>query len=215
MLPIPPDYSDQQARQERARIVAIAQGLYLERGVGLVTLADVAFALRIPIAAVERQFPEGQPALRKLVLESHLRYIHDNLEQLRDACRNAVEALLAMRRFMQQQMSGSRSLLLPEIEALDPALWRHTQRTRLLFMRTYLRANLQQGIQEGLYRADLDVRSRVRQWLRQVDAKLLAAPTPPEAVELYYNHLSELLADITTPVGAYVVRRLQEAPPYY
>jgi AcrR family transcriptional regulator len=215
MFSIPLDYSDQQARQERARIVDTAQGLYLERGVGLVSLADVAFALRIPVVAVERQFPDGQPALLKLVLESHLRYIHDNLEQLRDTCRNAVEALLAMRRFMQQQMSGSRSLLLPEVEALAPALWRHTQRTRLLFMRKYLRDNLQQGIQEGLYHADLDVKGQVRQWLWQVDEKLLAATTPTEAVELYYNHLSELLARITTPVGAYVVRRLQEAPPYY
>jgi AcrR family transcriptional regulator len=215
MLSIPPDYSDQQARLERARIVATAEGLYLERGIRQVSLADVAFVLRIPIAAVERQFPEGQPGLLKLVLESHLRYIQESLQELSAACRNAVEALLAMRRFMQQQMSGTRSLLLPEMEALDPALWRHTQRTRLLFMRKHLRDNLHQGMYEGLYRADLEVKDQVRRWLREVDAKLLAAPTPTEAVELYYNHLSELLASITTPVGAYVVRRLQEAPPYY
>lgn len=54
------------------RLVAMAQDLLLERGIGPVSLADVALALRLPLDAVERAFPAGKPALVAAVVGHYL-----------------------------------------------------------------------------------------------------------------------------------------------
>lgn len=215
MKPVTPEVVDQQVRWERARIEAAAQALFLERGAADVALADVAFVLRMPLAAIERNFPQGKPALLRAVLGNHLAFIHQELRRQRETCGSAVEELLAMRRFLHQQMSDTRSLLFQELETQYPVLWRYGRRIRTVFMLDYLRANLHRGQHEGFYHADLDVEARVRQWLRQSDSHLRAVRTASELLETHYAQLSQLLASLTTPVGAYVARRLQEAPPYY
>lgn len=80
-----------------------------------------------------------------------------------------------------------------------PLLSRHGQFLRSTFMRCYLRANRQRRIREGLYYPGPPVTVR----------------TAAEGVETHYQQVSDFLTSITTPVGAYVVRRLPEAPPYY
>jgi len=208
-------YSLQQTRYEHPRIVAAAQALYLERGIEAVPLADIAFRLRMPVGAIEQHFPAGKPALVQAVLEKHLHYIHQNLEQLRDESSNAVEELLAMRRFLQQTMSDTRSLFFHELEAHYPTVWEYTQRIRADFTLNYLRTKMRRGMREGLYRTGLDVATLAQQWLHQTDNQLAIARTAAELVETYYAQFSQFLNTITTPGGTYAVRRLQEAPPYY
>lgn len=202
-------------RLEHARIVAAAQDAYLEHGIAAVSLAQVAFTLRLPLAKVEQYFPAGEPALLRAALAHHIGYIHQQLNELGAASSTAVEELLAMRRFLHQQMSDTRSLFFQELAVGYPLLWRYGQRLRTTFMLCYLRANMQRGICEGFYHPGLPVGERAQQWFQQLDASLRAVQTATEVVETHYRQVSNFLASITTPLGAYVVRRLQEAPPYY
>ena len=200
---------------EQARIVAAAQDAYLEHGVAAVSLEQVAFTLRLPLATVGHYFPAGKPALLRAALAHHIGYIHQQLHEQGAASSTAVEELLAMRRFLHQQMSATRSLFFQELAAAYPLLWRYGQRLRTTFMLGYLRANMQRGIREGFYHPNLPGPDRAQQWFHQLDASLRAVQTVAELVETHYQQVSDFLASITTPLGAYVVRRLQEAAPYY
>jgi AcrR family transcriptional regulator len=208
-------YSPQQTRYEYPRIITAAQALYLERGIEAVTLADIAVNLRMPVGAIERHFPAGKPALVQAVMENHLQYIHQNLLQHRDESNNAVEELLAMRRFLQQTMSDTRTLFFQELDAHYPAVWHYVQHHRTDFMRRYLHANMLRGMREGLYRPDLEVEALAQRWLHQADTQLATVRSTTELAETYYRQLSQFLASLTTPAGTYAIRRLQEAPPYY
>jgi AcrR family transcriptional regulator len=208
-------YSPQQTRYEYPRIVAAAQALYLERGIEAVSLTDIAVNLRMPVGAIERHFPAGKPTLVQAVMENHLRYIHQNLRQHRDDSSNAVEELLAMRRFLQQTMSDTRTLFFQELDTHYPAVWQYVQQHRTDFMLGYLQANMHRGMREGLYRPDLAVAALAQHWLHQADTQLATARSTTELAETYYRQLSQFLASLTTSAGAYAIRRLQEAPPYY
>jgi AcrR family transcriptional regulator len=208
-------YSPQQTRYEHPRIVAAAQALYFERGIEAVSLTDIAFSLRMPVGAIERHFPTGKPTLVQAVLEKHLQHIHQNLGQQREESSNAVEELLAMRRFLQQIMHDTRTLFFQELEVHYTTVWQYVQRNRTDFMLNHLQVNMRRGMHEGLYRTDLDVEALAQQWLRQADRQLVIARSTAELAETYYSQLSQFLASLTTPAGAYVIRRLQEAPPYY
>ncbi|MFD1872015.1 TetR/AcrR family transcriptional regulator [Hymenobacter bucti] len=208
-------YSPQQTRYEYPRIVAAAQALYFERGIEAVSLSDIAFSLRMPVGAIERHFPAGKPVLVQAVLEKHLQHIHHNLGQQREESSNAVEELLAMRRFLQQTMQDTRTLFFQELEVHYPTVWQYIQRNRTDFMLDHLQANMHRGMREGLYRTDLAVEALAQHWLQQADQQLILARSTAELAETYYGQLSRFLASLTTPAGAYVIRRLQEAPPYY
>ena len=215
MLSSPLSYSPEQTRYEQARIVAAAKGLFMQQGLAAVALADLALSLRMPLGAIERNFPAGKPALVQAVLQSHLQDIHQHLEQQRLDSTNAVEELLALRRFVQQRIGEVGVLLFQELKTQHPVSWRYFKYVQTKFMRGYLLANLRRGMQEGLYQPDLNPDTLSRQWLQQVSDLQAAAHSPAELATVRYTHLSQFLASITSPVGAYVTQRLQEAPPYY
>lgn len=208
-------YSPQQTRYEYPRIVAAAQALYLERGIEAVSLADIAVNLRMPVGAIERHFPAGKAALVQAVLTNHLQHIHHTMLQQREESSNAVEEILAMRRFLQQTMSDTRSLFFQELDVYYPVVWQDVQRSRTDFMLNHLQANMHRGMREGLYRIDLDVATLAQQWLHRADSQLASARSAAELTETYYSQISQFLASLTTLAGTYAIRRLQEAPPYY
>jgi len=208
-------YSPQQTRYEYPRIVAAAQALYLERGIEAVALADIALNLRMPVGAIERHFPAGKLQLVQAVMENRLRYIHQHLLQHRDESSNAVEELLAMRRFLQQTMADTRTLFFQELHTHYPTVWQAVQSSRTEFMLHHLQANMHRGMREGLYRPDLAVDALAQHWLHQSANQLATARSTAELAESYYHELSQFLASLTTSAGAYAIRRLQEAPPYY
>jgi AcrR family transcriptional regulator len=208
-------FATYQTTVERIRIVDAAQALLLERGVGVVELVDVAVALRIPLAAVEKQFPAGKSALVHASLEAHMHDIHSRLLTQRQECSNAVEDLLAMRRLLLQQIGDTRSLFMQELAQHYPAINRTLHYLRTTFTRDYLQDNLRRGIQEGYYRADLSVEEQAHDWLRQADTLLGEARSAAELSDAQRVHFDDFLAAIATPLGLFVARRLQEMPPYY
>lgn len=208
-------YSPEQTRFEYGRIVAAALDLFLQRGLVAVSLADVALCLRMPLGAIERHFPRGKPALVQVALQEHLREVHQQLAQQQLASSSAVEELLAMRRFMHQLIGEAGRLFFRELYRYYPRTWRHVAHARTRFTAAYLRANFRRGVQEGFYRPDLDTEALIGRWLREAAEQQDIARTTRELAEARHAHLSQLLASLTTPLGAYVARRLQEAPPYY
>ena len=215
MLYSPLSYPAEQTSYEHPRIVAAAKNLFLQRGIAAVSLTDIAFSLRMPLGAIERHFPSGKSALVQAVLENHLLTICQRFEQQQLDSTNAVEELLVMRRSTQQGISDARVLVFHELKTFYPVSWRYFRYVQARFMRQYLRANLQRGVQEGLYRPDLDPEALSQQWLQQVSDQQLVSPTPADLATARYAHLNQFLVSITTSVGNYVVQRLQEAPPYY
>lgn len=215
MLYSPLSYPAEQTSYEHPRIVAAAKNLFLQRGLAAVSLADVALTLRMPLGAIERHFPAGKATLVQAALVDHLLTTHQQFEQQHLDSTNAVEELLAMRRFTQQRIGDIGALVFHELEAYYPSSWRYFRYVRARFMRHYLQANLQRGMREGLYHPDLDPEALSRQWLQQVSDQQMAAHTPAELATARYAHLNRFLASITTSLGNYVAQRLQEAPPYY
>ncbi|WP_375437321.1 TetR/AcrR family transcriptional regulator [uncultured Hymenobacter sp.] len=213
--PIPADDATHQAYQERERLVVAARLLYLESGIEAVTKADIAAAAQLDAPAVDRYFPLGKPALVQAMVERYLPYVHQNLEQQLETCNNAVEQLLAMRTFMREEMGQVQTLFFRDLEAHYFASWQYFLRAQQDFLLAYIRTNLRLGMDQQLYRADLDVEFLAQLWLQQITSLLGPAGTGLPPVDAHYELLNRFLAGITTAGGSFVARRLQEGPPYY
>lgn len=207
----PPDYS----QQEKTRIVAAAQDLLLERGIGPVTLADVALALRLPVAELDRYFPGGKPELAAAVVARYLQQFTQRLAEHGPQSANAVEEMLRVRQTLQALPDEMRSLFMHELQIDYPTLHQQLRQARLASVLAYMRLNLQRGIAEGLYHPQLEVEQEAQQWFAQADAAVHAATSSQQLAELLTGQVTHFLERVTTPAGAFVARRLQEAAPYY
>ena len=213
MLPNALDFVAQ--AQARARMVATAQDLFLERGVALVSLAEVALALRLPVAAIERAFPLGKPALLTAAIDRYLAGFRERLAEHQQQSSSAVEEMLRVRRTLQSLPDEMRGPFLPELAASYPAHHQHLITTRLAGIVAYMQANLTRGIGEGFYRPSLDVAAEVGRWVAQSTAAVEAAPNTQVLAEVLAAQTTDFLVRVTSPAGALVARRLQEAAPYY
>lgn len=198
-----------------SRLVAVAQDLLLERGIGPVSLADVALALRMPLDAVERAFPGGKPALVAAVVAYYLTQFSQGLAQHGPLSANAVEEMLRVRQTLQALPDEMRALFMHELAADYPTLYQQLRSERLASVLQYMRLNLQRGLAEGLYQPHLVVEQEAQQWFAQADAAVQGATDSHQLADLLTTQVLHFLARVTTPAGAFVVRRLQEAAPYY
>jgi AcrR family transcriptional regulator len=207
-------HAEHQARLARPRILRAAKSLYVERGVVAVSLADIAHYLSVPESMVEQWFPSKDQLVQD-VMEAHKANIHDAFLQHKESSRNAVEEMLAVRTWVRQEMYQSQNLFLGQVEAHYPASWQQWLDFRAGFLLDHVRTNLGWGISQNLYRDNLNVDFLARLWLQQMGSLSTAAALGLDPAEAHHALVDHFLSGIVTANGAYVLRRLQEAPPFY
>lgn len=206
-----PDFS----AQEQARIVAAAQDLFMERGLAPVTLPDVALAVRLPVALLERYFPVGKDALVPAVTARYLAAFQQRLTDNQSQSSNAVEEMLRLRRSLTDVPADMRSLFLRDLQTSYPAQYQQLEAVRTASVLAYMRQNLLRGQAEALYQPDVDVEAVAYHWLQQANATLYVVADAQALADRMTANTNEFLQRVTTPAGAFLIRRLQEAAPYY
>jgi AcrR family transcriptional regulator len=164
---------------------------------------------------VERALPTGKPALVAAVVGHYLTQFSQRLAQHGPLSANAVEEMLRVRQTLQALPEEMRSLFMHELAADYPTLYQQLRTERLTIVLHYMRLNLQRGQAEGLYHPHLNVEKEAQQWFDQADAAVQAATDSYQLADLLTAQVLHFLARVTTPAGAFVTRRLQEAAPYY
>ncbi|GAB4025243.1 TetR/AcrR family transcriptional regulator [Spirosoma gilvum] len=139
----------------KERIVAEARHLFNQLGVRTVRLEDIAQELGISKKTVYQYF-ESKEELVRLMLEAQL---NENLQKA-SAIQAQVDnpivgALLIWDRLINYRRTINPNLF-RDIERHYPAVWNFFQTFRGEYITTILVSNLQHGIEQGIYRADLD-----------------------------------------------------------
>lgn len=200
--------------REQARIVEAAQALYFSHGIAEVTMPDLARYLRLPEHAVQRWFPSTE-LLVGAVMKARVAAVQAELSSYHERFTTAVEELLALRNWVSSELQVNSGPFFQQCAAHYPdthAYW-HAHMTH--FPQERLQANLEVGIRQGLYRADLVVAQELANWAEQAEALRTAGGPEADAASQHQTLANNFLARIVTPAGALVARRLQEAAPYY
>lgn len=196
----------------RSRIVATAKMLYFQHGIAEVTMADIAHHLRLPESTVYQHFPEKSPLVEAAV-DAHVQAIYEELSRHKECSRTAVEELLALRNWASEEMKLTLVPFFQQLAADYPAGEVRWQVHMAGFPMEHLRNNLRWGILQGLYQSDLDIEQSVRRWFLRTG--ILRTASGIDRADIHRVLLERFLADIVTPAGALVTRRLQEREPFY
>ena len=200
------------ASPERARIVAAALDMYLHQGMAAVEAADVARYLRLAEERVHYWFAD-KATLVAASIETHALRVYNEACQHKEQSNSAVEELLLLRNWASGEMHPRLGLFFQELATDYPASHERWQQHMQGFPVELLRTNLHWGVQQGFYHPTLEVEQAVTRWFENTHIMRAAAAT--EQADMHRTLLEQFIASIVTPAGALVVRRLQEAYPFY
>jgi len=150
----------------KERIIVQAAKLFNQFGVKAVRLEDIAQELGISKKTLYQHFRDKEE-LVQLMLESQLNEALHEANAIHTHASNAVvEALLIWDRLIRYQRTTNPNLL-RDIERHYPTPWNLFQAFRTEYINTILAANLRRGMEQALYRADLNEMVIAWLWIEQ------------------------------------------------
>lgn len=146
----------------KERIIVEARQLFSHLGVKTVRLDDIAYELGISKKTLYHYFTDKEELVR-LMLEDQLNESLHAAAAIHDQATNPIAGALQIWDRLIRYRQTVNPNLFRDIERHYPTVWALFQSFRTQYVDTILRANLHQGIEQGLYRTDLD--ESVMAWL--------------------------------------------------
>ncbi len=149
----------------RARIVAAARDLFLQRGFQGTTADEIAGQLGISKATLYKAFRSKEDILREVV-RGIMAEIQAGVEgRIDDASLGFVEKMAALLGFLAERISLFGPFLARDIQRTAPDIWREIDGFRRDKILKNFRIVLGSGRREGIFRADVDLDLLLRMFL--------------------------------------------------
>lgn len=148
----------------KERIMENALRMFRLYGIKSVTMFDISKETGVSKKTVYEHFEDKEDLVlegMKFVLNSHIEHFQD----FRQNSANAIEELIKELEYMEMMGKTVNPVMLYEIQKYHPAIWRRIEEFKKDYVLQGITENLQRGIEEGLYRNDLNMNiiSRMRQ----------------------------------------------------
>ena len=170
----------------RARIVAVAGGLFLHRGFVRVTADDISAELGISKATLYKEFRSKEEILRAVV-HGFMAEMAGGVDSLiQDGNLNFVEKLARLLALFGSRLSQLGTLFIRDIQKSAPAVWTEIEEFRRDKIITNFTAILAAGNRQGLFRGDIDIEFLMQMFLKLVEefvnpAEILRSGRSPAA----------------------------------
>ncbi|MCC7245804.1 MAG: TetR/AcrR family transcriptional regulator [Saprospiraceae bacterium] len=133
-----------------------AEELFFRYGIKSLTMDDVARELGISKKTLYA-FVENKDDLVHKVLELHLQSEREVCGTILQNAENAIEEMFLVMESNAQQMSHMRTNIVYDLQKYHRSAWEMVEGYMKGFLYGVVKANLERGITEGLYRRDFDV----------------------------------------------------------
>jgi len=132
------------------------EDLFLRYGIKSLTMDDVARELGISKKTLY-QFVESKDDLVMQVVQRHIEEEKDLSNCWQRDAENAIAEIFATIKNSQKDLVRIKSNILFDLQKYHRDAWEYMQNYQRGYMHQIVRANLERGIQEGLYRSDFNV----------------------------------------------------------
>ncbi|MEM6262344.1 MAG: TetR/AcrR family transcriptional regulator [Bacteroidota bacterium] len=172
----------------RTRILQHASELFMKVGVRSVTLDEIARGLGISKKTIYQYFT-NKAEIVYATMESHLHVEKQDILEIEQQSTNALDEIVQIMHWLVKATNGVNPTLIYEIQKYYPEAWDLMETHKCKFVLESLRSNLQRGIEEGFYRADIDVEVLCRLRIAQIDLLFDEKHFPREQFNFMQVHL--------------------------
>ncbi len=140
----------------RKRILNSSKDLFQKFGIRSITMDDIAHHLGISKKTIYQHFSDKDDIVT-LAIRHYAVSQKNELLQLKEISKDAVELLIAVSRYVQKDISHNTSALLFDVQKYHPKAWNIITEFKQGFLADFVQDVLREGIEQGLFRDDIDV----------------------------------------------------------
>lgn len=147
---------------ELTRIFNAAEMLFQKYGIRSVTMADLAQELGMSKKTLYLHIQNKDDLIEKALLRT-IEEDKAHIDSAKQGAANALDELMLMNIEMQKKIQQINPLLIFDLKKYHPQAWAHMEAFQKEFIYSHVRANLERGIAEGIYRQDInpDILSKI------------------------------------------------------
>ena len=191
----------------RTKILEKATDMFLKLGFKSVTMDDLAHEMGISKKTIYASF-ENKTKLVQECASGLFETISNGIDHIRSLEKNPIEELYAIKKFVMGHLKNQKSSAHYQLQKYYPAVFDGLRCQQYDVMQHSVRNNVKKGIEQGMYRENLDIEFIWRIYMAGAmnikDAQLF----PPDlfgAERLTDNYLEYHLRGIVTPEGRKVL----------
>jgi AcrR family transcriptional regulator len=169
----------------KERILKAAEELFMQYGFRSISMDDIARHISVSKKTIY-QFFEDKDEIVSITVSRHF-------DREREVCQhqvfnnsaNAVEELLLVSKFMKSNAMNINPAVIFDLQKYHPTAWQIFKDFKHEFVLQHILRNLRKGIEEGLYREDIDAEVMARLRLEEVQFGFDNSLFPPARFNLY------------------------------
>lgn len=140
----------------RQRIEDRARELFMRFGIRSVSMDDIAGSVGMSKKTIYASYAD-KDALVEAVIGRHISESEQMISELIRESVNAVDEILMTMRLFECQFRNLNPIVLHDLQKFHPSAYRLIEQHKQQFVLQTMRLNMQRGIREGLFRADMNV----------------------------------------------------------
>jgi AcrR family transcriptional regulator len=139
------------------KILSAAEELFSKYGIRSITMDDIAKELGMSKKTIYQYYKDKNEMVVKIT-ERYMQEDETCMQDIENNSQNAVEAVLKMSDYFRQELSDVNPAMIYDIKKYHPEAWSlHQSYSKTRFIESFEK-NYDWGVQDGLYRKDLNVR---------------------------------------------------------
>jgi AcrR family transcriptional regulator len=190
--------------QVKERILTAAEELFLQYGFRSISMDDIARHLAVSKKTIY-QFFEDKDEIVCLVATRHFEREKEMCRQrIFDQAENPLDELLQVSRHIKTSTMNVNPSIMFDLQKYHPKAWQIFKEFKQGFILEHLHRNLKKGIEEGLYRAEINIEIIARLRLEEVQLAFDANAFPPSQFNFFdiqIEFLDHFIRGIVTNKG--------------
>ena len=148
-----PDFEKMETKE---RIAAKAEELFMQYGIRSVSMDDIANNLAMSKKTVYQYFAD-KDELVEAVVDGHIDIVEGDCMNCRKDAKDAIHEIFLTMEHIMQEFNNMNPMLLYDLEKFHFKAYQRFKNYKDKFLLQIIRSNIEWGIKEELYRADLNV----------------------------------------------------------
>jgi AcrR family transcriptional regulator len=204
----------EEQEQIREKILKGAEELFLKYGVRSVSMDDIARHLSVSKKTIYQYFADKDEIVTQVTV-SHIDNMKSGFDCLAPASKNALDELMRIQFFLKKNMQDIHPSLLFDLKKYHSKAWSAWMDHKTKYIRESVVRNLKQGIEEGIYRSNLN--PEILAAIRVESIQLIAdgAILPPDqyrVVDVQVQVLDHFMYGLLTEKGRKLYEKYKQEP---
>lgn len=198
--------------ETQERILEAARELFFKYGIKSVTMDDIAKHLSISKKTIYLFFKDKNQIVDTLTTEQ-LHGHQSEFEEISDASSNAIYEIMELMKCVRTMFMQMNPNLFYDMQKYHPDSWKKFKSFKEERMLEMVEKNILQGIEQGLYRDDIDAKIIAKLRIEEVEMAMNPAVYPPDKFNLTTVQMALLdhfLHGITTLKGHKLINKYKQ-----